>query len=301
MALGRRRAVGRHLAQVGALARVLGEAGRDQPPDVGRNRAELGLGVHDAVHDRGGGDTAAAERYRAGRGEREHRAEREHVAPGTGRQRLHLLGRHVTGRPDDRAGGSQPGVGGRPGDAEVDHPRPVQRQQHVGGLEVAVHQASRVDCPQRLGQPGRQPPDRGRRQRPVPGHHVLQGRPGHERGRQPGRVVVQARRHHRGGVPAADLLRRLRLVAEPPDELSVPAQVGMDDLDRDDSARQRRGEEHLPHAARAQPGEQPELSHCAQVVRGQRVHGTRLLRRWSRYGGFRPTFGSRAQMDKPAP
>jgi hypothetical protein len=236
--LRRRRAVRRDLAQVGTLPRVLGEAGLDEPANLGGNRAEIRLTVHDAVHHRGRrrarGD---AERVGPGGGVGEDGPEREDVARRPGLERLHLLGGHVAQRPDDGAGRGQPGVGDRARDAEVDDPRPVEREQHVGGLEVTVDEVGSVDGAQRLGQARGEPPHGGDGEGPVAGDDVVKGRTRDECSRQPRRVVVDPRRYDRSGVPAADLLRGFHLVAEPSDELRVLAQLPVDDLDRYDPAR----------------------------------------------------------------
>ena len=69
----------------------------------------------------------------------QHDAERVHVRAFRERLPCHLLGRHVSSRPDHRVRSS---VAGRHGDPEVGDPDPsVLIDQDIGGLEVAMQHA----------------------------------------------------------------------------------------------------------------------------------------------------------------
>ncbi len=76
----------------------------------------------------------------------EDHAEREDVGRRARPNALHLLGRHVVGRPDDGAGRGHAGAVGGAGDPEVHEMRAARARghHHVLGLEVAVHDALRV-------------------------------------------------------------------------------------------------------------------------------------------------------------
>ncbi len=82
---------------------------------------------------------ALAKRPLAGGRERQHRAETEDVARRADHASLRLFRGHEPGRAHDRAGLSQHTRLHGPGDAEIDHPRPVVRQHHVRRLQVTVH------------------------------------------------------------------------------------------------------------------------------------------------------------------
>jgi hypothetical protein len=217
-------------AEVRAGTRVLREAGVDQRAQPQRNAGEVGLAVHDPEADRE--RLAAAERSDSRRGEREHAAEREDVACRSDGVTLGLLGRHVGGRADRRVGGGDHGAARRPGDAEVDDPRPVGGDEDVARLEVAVHKSLGVDRLQRLGQAPGQPPHGVLRQRPGLGDEGRQRRPGHVRGGEPRRAVIRPGADDRRGVSVADRLRGGHLTPETLHELRVAGQVGVHDLDR---------------------------------------------------------------------
>ena len=121
----------------------------------------------------------------------------------------------------------------RAGDAEVDHPRAVVGQQHIGRLEVAMHQASVVNGAQRLGQPGGQLQHGVCRQRSGLRHRLVQRRACDVGGGQPRRIIIGPRGDHRGRVRAVDRLRRGHLAPEPAEERRVAGQAGVDNLDRD--------------------------------------------------------------------
>ena len=209
---------------------VFRQAGVDHRAQGQRNAGEVGLAVHDAETDRE--RLAAGERRHTRRGEREHAAEREDVAFRSDGVALGLLGRHVGGRADRRVGGGDHCAARRPGDAEVDDPRPVGGNEDVAWLEVAVHKPLGVDRLQRLGQAAGQPPHGVLRQRPGLGDQGRQRRPGHERGGEPRRTVISPGADDRCGIGVADRLRGGHLTPETLHELGVAGQVGVHDLDR---------------------------------------------------------------------
>ena len=188
------------------------------PRSLGGTRSRTGW-RHHPVQD--GGRRPGAERSRPRRRVEHHAAEREHVARGSRAPALSLLGRHVPRRAEHHPGRRQRGSVDGARDAEVDQPRPVGGQQHVGGLEVAVHHAAGVDRLQRLDQPAQQRPQRLLGQRPVLPHDLIQRRPWDERGGQPGRPLVEPAGHDRRGVDPADGPGRRDLLAEPAQEVGV--------------------------------------------------------------------------------
>ena len=104
--------------------------------------------------------------------------ERELVRPAGDLGALHLLGRHVVGRPDQRAGhGVAVRRGVDFGDAEIGHFDVAVAAQHdIGGLDVAVDDAlgvSVIESRPSLAQDGEQP---ARFERLAGGHDVLEGR-----------------------------------------------------------------------------------------------------------------------------
>ncbi len=172
---------GRDGGRVGwAIRRSAGEAGRDEGRERivdGRKQAEIG---RRALEPReGGGD-----RRRSGEGRRpreqleEHEPERVHVRARVRRAPLDLLGRHVHRRPD-RARRAVRGafVELRPRDAEVrEHDSPAAFDEHVRGLEVAVHDPRGMCGREALGD---REPDRQRafgREPPLAREHRLQVR-----------------------------------------------------------------------------------------------------------------------------
>ena len=84
-----------------------------------------------------------------------------------------------------------------------------------------MHQAARVHRAQRLAQARAEPPHGELGQRAVPRDHVGERWPRHVRGRQPGRVVVEARGDNRRGVHAADRPGSGDFAAEAVPELGV--------------------------------------------------------------------------------
>ena len=167
---------------------------RRRPAAPGRRRRRAGALVDGAVDQHVGRPLPV--RPGAGRGEHQDRAEREHVGGGPRRHSAGLLRGHEAGRPDGGArAGHDGGVRGV-GDAEVDDAGPVGGQDHVGRLEVAVHDPGAVDRHQRLGEARAQGQHGGgRRQR----HGLVQRDARQVRGGQPRQGGVGVGVDDRGG------------------------------------------------------------------------------------------------------
>ena len=151
---GCRHQVGKKLTSRRALGRRPGQAPFEQRPQPGGNLAEVR------------GEVQHAERARVGR------AGPERVSPvaayastapivkmslvGPTGSALYQLGRDEPGGAKDRGRRSYLGEVSGLGNAKVDQPGPVLREQHVGGLEVTVDDPRRVHRAQALGEPRRQ-------------------------------------------------------------------------------------------------------------------------------------------------
>ena len=263
--LGQDRGVGR------AVARDSLQAGGDQVDQFLRHAGQVGrLGrepdenVHDGVAPVG---------RMAGRGEHERRPEREHVARGRGQGGVPgLLGRHVGRGAGRAAGGGELDPLGHPGHAEVDHLRAVRRHQHVGRLDVAVHQPDAVNRLQRLRAAGREPAHGRHRQRAAPAHQRAQRRRGHVRGGHPGQVRLRVGLDDRGGEHAADPAGGRHLAGEPGPVARLLGQLDPDRLHRDQAPGRGAGEEHLPHRARAELPDDRVRADPFRVPTAQRLH-----------------------------
>ena len=144
-----------------------------------------------------------------------------------------------------------------PGDAKVDHSRPVVGQQHGGRLEVTVHHPGRVDRGQAFCQPRGQHEDRSWRKRPVGRHRVGQRWARYVGRGQPRRGAVQVSLDQRRRVQAVHLPRRVDFAPEPSPELGVSGQVGADYLDGHGPSPRGPAQEHVSHPTAAQPSDQP--------------------------------------------
>ena len=160
-----RAGAGQQVAGREPLAGILDQAALDERAEFVRHSVQLGGGMNDPVDERCG--RAAAERCLTACREGQHRAQAEDVARRADLAAFGLFGRHEARRADHEARPRHRGRLGRPGDPEVDHTRPVLGQQHVGGLQVTVHDTGGVDRGQAFCQPGGQREDRGDGQRPV--------------------------------------------------------------------------------------------------------------------------------------
>jgi hypothetical protein len=117
-----------------------------------------------------------------------------------------------------------------PGNPEVDHSRPVRRQQHVRRLQVPVHHSGGMNRIQPLRQPSCQGQHRGHRQRPVLIHRLSQRRPVHKAGHQPGQRRRGVGIDHRSGEQTADPARCGDLPDKPGPEPRIAGQLVPDDL-----------------------------------------------------------------------
>ena len=168
------------------------------------------------------------------------------------------------GRADQRAGAGETAVGDRlqgAGDAEVDDARAVDGDQDVGRLEVAVDEPGAVDVLERVGEPGR---PRMRTERSGSGPWLVRRRrcwrrrPGDVAGGDPGHGGLGVGVQHRGRPLAADPPGGPHLLAEAGRRnSSCSASSSADELDGDRTAPVGAGQIHLPHAARAEPRQQP--------------------------------------------
>jgi hypothetical protein len=169
---------------------------------------------------------------------------------------------------------------GHAGHAEVDHPRAGRAQQHVAGLQVAVHDPGRMDGREGAGHADGQGVQAGRGQRALLAHDPVEGRAGHVLAddvlHAPGEAVevgVQHRRGAEGRHPAGGG----HFAPEPLAQLGTMGQLGPDDLQRDEvAALERPGRVDHPHAARAETAEQLVLAEPGRVVGAKRAPGGRL-------------------------
>ncbi len=256
---------------------VLAQARADQVGDALGDALQVRFLLGDAEHQRV--HTAAArgaEGQGAGGGVGEDRAEAEDVARRGDAVAPHLLGRHETGRPDERPGAGEPAVGHGlqgPRDAEVDDARAVDGDQHVGRLQVAVDDAGGVDVLERVRESGREDADGSLGQGPVVvPDDLLQARPGdvprgHPRHRRLG-VRVQ---HRRRPVPA-DPPRGPHLLPEPLPELLLRGQLLAHEFHGDRTAPLRAGQVDVPHAPRAEPRQQPVRTDVLRIPGPQLLH-----------------------------
>jgi hypothetical protein len=170
-----------------------------------------------------------------------HEAERVHVAPPVevavaGR----LLGTHVPWRAHDHPGAREPRVAARRLErarhAEVGQARPTGRprvglDEHVLGLEVAVHHAGGVGGGERVGQVAQHGGRLGRRQRAVCLEPVAQRAAGHVLHREPEQRPGLARGVDLHDVRVAQPGHRARLLQEAPAQHGARRELGRDDLD----------------------------------------------------------------------
>jgi hypothetical protein len=215
----------------GPPQRVLGQALFDQRSHLGGSALEISrLADHPLEHR---GRLPGTERLAPGGSEGEHGAQAEHVAERPDLLARGLLRRHEAGRAHHEAGPRQRSHLSGLGDPEVDHARPVQGQQHVGRLEVAVHDARGVDRGQAPGQARGQREQRPGGQRPAVAHRLGQRRIGHVRSGQPGHRGVHVGVHHERREQAAHLPGRGHFAAEPGTEIGISGQLGVDDFHGD--------------------------------------------------------------------
>src|SRR5690606_36770102 len=159
------------------------------------------------------------------------------------------------------------------GDAEVDDPRAVRGEQHVARLEVAVDQPGGVHGAQRLGQADGEHRRGLGRQRAGALDHLAQRAAGHEPGGHPRRLRTGVGVHQRRAEHPADQAGRVDLLGEAGPAVGVGGQVGADRLDRQQPPGAGAPQVHAPHAALAEPGEQPVGAARLGIGGHQGVHG----------------------------
>lgn len=265
-----------YLVERGPRRRVLVQTGAYEPGEPLGHPLQVGLLLGDAEHQGVHTAVGGAEGELAGRGVGEHRAEAEHVAGGRDAVAAHLLGRHETGRADERPGAGESAVGHRlqrPRDAEVDDPRTVDGDEHVGRLEVAVDHPGGVDVLQRVRETGGEDPHRPLGQRPVVvSDHLLEAGARHVSGGDPGHGRLGVRVQHRRRPVAADLPGGAHLLAEARPELLHPGQLLADQLHGDGASPVGTGEVDLPHPAGPEPRQQPVRPDPLRVPGPELVH-----------------------------
>ncbi len=232
--------VGRRLV---AVLGALRQAAPHQPRDL-RRQAERRRGEIRRLLAQDGGEGVgrglALEGALAGQQLVDHGAEGEDVGAGVGRQPARLLGRHVAGGAEERAGeraGDGGRGGGRLGRAHLGEPEvedlevPVAGQEEVLGLEVAVHDAARVRGGDAAGELQR-PAERGRGRRPAGAQPVAQRLAFEQLADQERRALVAAEVVDGEDVGVVERRRGARLALEPLQPLGVPRHLRRQHLDR---------------------------------------------------------------------
>ncbi|MEZ5137640.1 MAG: hypothetical protein R2711_02330 [Acidimicrobiales bacterium] len=184
---------------------------------------------------------------------------------------LDLFGREVLGGADHGAHGGEVARFGRLGDAEVGHQDPpVGRQQDVGRLDVAVHQAGGVGGAEGVGHLGADREHGGQPHRAVLVEVGAHGGARHELHHDGLEAVLAAGVVHRDDRGVRQPGGGDRLGPEALDERRVARQVRVEHLHRDPA-----GEElverlpHLGHAARRDRPLQP-------IAAGEQAPGQRV-------------------------
>ena len=180
-----------------------------------------------------GHGVAVAERVSAVARERHQAAPSENVGLGGDLFFQQLLGGHPPrAAHDDPRLGVARGRVQRPGDTEVDHPRPGQGQQHVGGFQVAVDQTGLVDRGERRGHPQCETVQGARVERTVLGDVLGEGRARNVLGDHVRPVLEGAVVEHLSRAEGGDFAGVFHLVAETRPGGLVESEFGADDLDR---------------------------------------------------------------------
>ena len=279
------RVAAQQLVEPGGERAVVGQL-RDRPLAVRRDDLEVrGPGV----------------RRPPGQRRPEQAAERVDVGLGAGLPAGVQLGRHVAGRADGRVRGAGLLAADLAGDAEVgevggEPAVGTTAQQHVGRLDVAVHQSGRVRVGQTVGDLLHQV-DRDRHRRcAVRAQHRAQVAVGDQLGRDPEPALVLAVRVDLDDVPGVEQRLGLRLAREPGPEVGVLGQPGRDHLQRHRSLEVLVARlEHHAHAATAEAPPDPVVADplpLARVVGGHAVvttrRGARIVRTAATTRGPRP-------------
>jgi hypothetical protein len=252
---GERRAAEVAGGRVAAL-RVLRQRAGDDAVEAGRH----------AVHHRGGPRRVVVQvrqhrrRHRPARVRRlagecvvEHAAERIHVRARVDLVPRELLGRHEVRGADPLAGGREPGVGADDlGEPEVRQVGVLPGEQHVGRLDVAVHEPDRMGGVERRAELQTDRCHALRGQPPVARQQALQVGALHVAHDEVEVAALFARRVHRDHVRMVDRRGHARLALEALAEAGVARSLGRDQLDRDGAAeRKLRRAVHDAHAAAA--------------------------------------------------
>lgn len=257
---GRRAAGGLHL-----------HADLDERAQLVRQTGEVGALAQQ--HEHGLDRVRAVEGRVPGGREDQHGAEREDIAgAGDAAGVLGLLRGHVGGGADGDVRHRQTGVRDAGRDAEVDHPGAVLDHEHIGRLEIAVHQPCAVDGLEGLGDARGEPAHGLRRQRPALVHYLLKRGRGHIGGGQPRHGGARVGVDHGGRVEARDRAGRLHLAGEADAEELVLGQFRAHRLDRDTSAGRRAREIDQPHATGTQPAQHLERPDPPRIVLCQLIH-----------------------------
>ena len=237
--------------------RVLIETGRDDSIQGGKlhRRCRGHGGRLDLQHPRDRrGRGRGLEGIRPGRHLVDQHAKRKQIGPEVDLLAPGLLGRHVRGRAEHRAGLGQVGLrrGVGPRDAEVENLDDAgRRAEDVLGFQIAVHDTVHVGGGQRPGELCRDVDDLVRRQRTALQQRA-QGRAGHVLARQIERVVDLLERVDRGDPRMGQRCGRPGLLAQPFAAGRIAAQARGERLERH-APRQPHviGQIHHPHPAAA--------------------------------------------------
>ena len=135
-----------------------------------------------------------------------------------------------------------------------------------------MHHPRGVNHAQALCQPSGQRQHRIDGQRPVLAHRLSQRQARHIVRSQPRRLGIDVRVHHQRRERTADQPRGRHRRPEPNPEPRVRGQFGADNLHRHRPARRRKTQVNPPHAAFAQPPEQPVRPNDPWVSRLKFLH-----------------------------
>ncbi len=239
------------------VRRILRQAALDERRQLLWHPRQIRLVMHHLIRHQIG--ALRVERPAPGGRMHQHRPQREHIRGGAHLARpLELLGRHERRRTDQLAGLGAHFTVGRPRYPEIDDFRSVGGQQYISRLQIAVDDPGAMDVAQRLGESRGQLPYLIGRQWPLPLHMLGKRRPGNVEGRHPGPFGIRIGVHDGRRKGPADPPRGRHLLPEPPPELGVLGEFGMNDLDREPQPGRRARQMHHAHS----PGTQP----CLQAI-----------------------------------
>ncbi len=201
----------------------------EQRAEPAVDAGEVALAVADpAEHDL---EPAAAEGRAAGRRE----GDRRGPAPPVGRLVDRAAGEdlrgEVAGGAHDEPGAREPDVVGDVGDAEVDEDRVAVEEQDVARLEVAVHDADRVDGLERADEALAEPQQRRAAERPLRGDDLVERGAGDVARDEVGALAVDVGVDDRGDALVADAAEGVDLALEPGPGVRVVGDVRAQHLD----------------------------------------------------------------------